>query len=284
MTQSIKGKNKTEKLKYSLSSSRIMEDVNKRLIPYENKSDLTKRVAALLGWEGIGDPGPFLPVILSYPSGHFHRHFMEYYPSTELSDLMKHLPQEHEIIQEILRQAEENLKEVLEKTRNDLKVREPRYLNSFVSVGGSGCYKSLFDLVQQAAYHVIDLGILTDDNPPREAGIVRVATEGVTGYDKSHPEEVRKFLDHVWDKKLTLPFVVAGYLELGNERAIDVYFEIFRVARGEEHFVMNGVQRGFNFKFIGRRLKRKFTDHNFRDHYQDIEDDKLRGQLDAIFT
>ncbi|MEK6901825.1 MAG: hypothetical protein AABX37_05755, partial [Nanoarchaeota archaeon] len=146
-----------------------------------------------------------------------------------------------------------------------------------------GKYERLYDLMQQGVYHVMDLDLLTEDIPHREGRIVWAAIKGIMGYRESHPEEVKKILACAWEKRLILPYVFTGYFDLDDEQAINIYFELFKMAQGEEDFLINGIMRGFDFNFFGRKLKRKFPDFNFKDCYLDIEDDTLRAKCDTLF-
>lgn len=266
--------------------------IKERLIPYSSKEELSQRVGSLFEWDYTGDPfpknysnNPELPqgVLVSYWKESWH---FTYFPREEFYDLIavnKHLPENHEIIQEILKHAKRNLEEILTKSSNELKIRTPKYLNSF-RVGDLGGYERIYPDIKNAADYVFKLEIKTDEDPPKEADILWSAVKGMLGYDESHSQEVESFLDNLWDKKLVLPFIITGYADLNNDKAIRIYFELFRLTKGKDDFLLNGIQRGVGFKFLGKRLKRIFPNYNFSKNIKLFEDSKLKNKLYEIFA
>jgi len=267
-----------------------MVDISERLIPYKDEKDLASRVASLFDWEQIGDSlprefstNPKLPqgVILSYPRESFA---FSYNPLEELCDIVRYFPPESDIVKEIIKQGEENLKEILSKSRETLKSHNPRYLNTFTACGDVGALERLFNPMLQAARHIIDLRILTNDIPLRESEILLGAVKGIVSYIPAHPAETKNFFEYLWKKRLVLPFVVRAYTDLEDIKGIDIYFEILRTANGKEDFIMDGIQRSFSFEYLGKCLQRKFPNHDFENNYQDVQDQKLRSQLGKIFV
>lgn len=260
-----------------------------KLIPYNNKEDLRARVSSLFDWDIIGDPSPKmyspnsglpLGVLLSYPRDSW---CFSYFPGNEFVDLMKYLPKDHEIVGEIIHQAKANLEEITQKSREELQLRTPRYLNSF-GVGNYSRCAALFPTILAAAYHVADLRVTNDwcfpnQDFPTEARILWSAAEGVQRYIKSHPQEAERFFDHLYDHTLLFPSVIGGYRRLGNEKAITVYFELFNLTQGEENFVLDNLHRVIKFDYFGKLLQKSFPDYNFAKYIEANIKPELRSKL-----
>lgn len=261
-----------------------------KFIPYASQKELNERVVSLFQWNAIGDPFPkryskYLKfpngVLISYPrdSAGF-----TYFSGNELRDLIKNLPEDNEIIREIISQADQNLYEILNKSDVELKKRNPPYLNSFHPVAGFGSYEKLFELVKEASYHVCNMNLTREDNQKKEAQIIKEAATGmIEGYSKSHSSELEGFLDFLWSKKKAVPFAIRGYYDLKSEKAIQSYFELAEISRGETHFLLNGIERGLDFLFIGRKLQKIFPDYNFNRDISFVKDDSLKRKLEIIF-
>ena len=128
-----------------------MVDISERLIPYKDEKDLASRVASLFDWEQIGDSlprefstNPKLPqgVILSYPRESFA---FSYNPLGELCDLVRYFPPESDIVKEIIKQGEENLKEIL----SDDQIQ--------VVSGWQNCGKALIDFQASDTVRLLDI-------------------------------------------------------------------------------------------------------------------------------
>lgn len=265
------------------------EDITKRLIPYKDAEDLADKVKSLFNPK---DPSRYhLYTLLKYPSI-FDWKSDFYGRNEEIDDLLK-LPEEHPIVLEIKKQKKVALREIVTKSRDELRIKVPRYINAFERhIPGDGDHE-LFELVEKAAYHVIDANVVNDDNPPREASIVFAATCEMLRYADIYPESVDRFIDHAYDKKATLTFVVGGYCDHTDKRietSFARYLEIFEIAQKEfspdinevQYFILNGIYRGFDFKGIGQRLQRKSPEYDCRQAYQHL-DTSLKEKLDQIF-
>ena len=102
-------------------------------------------------------------------------------------------------------------------------------------------------------------------------------------YGKTYREEVLKFLEECYKHKFKTALVINLVGGLKDERAIDMFLEAFTLADGKEDFELSdGIKRGVNFKFVGRRLNRAFPNYNFVEVISKVQNQKLQRQLTDI--
>ncbi len=250
------------------------------ILPYE-KRDLSRKVSDLLDYEQLreGEREGKLLKMLVFPYGKNE----VYDPCEELVKIVENVPTEHEITQEIIKQTNDNLQEVCLKSNKELLEAGNKFRSSFRNVASCGKYENLFDVVQKAANYIVDSNPLTEDNPPQEAFIIVWAASGMLRYSESHSKEVSVFVDKLWNKRSELAAVIRGYEILKNPRAIDIYFEIFDIAKGNEEFILDGIQKSVGFDFIAKCLKKAFPEYDFTKKIQEEPDNKLREKLTAYF-
>ena len=253
--------------------------IKERLISYSSRAELIKSVAANLKWEDIGDNCPGNSFFLEHPKSPHVDHF----PGEDLADVLRYLPNDHELMQEIIVQTKSNLEEILTKSRQELSFRIPKFLNAFTVADLKG-YSCLFEAVKIAAYHVLELCPIKDVNTSNEAFIIRYTARGMGGYIPEYPLEVKSFIDKMWEKRAALPYVVTIGAELRDTQAIERYFELFESVRGTDYFVFDGIKQRVDFWSIGKHnLKQFFPDYDFFERIDKVSGEWLRGKLREIF-
>ena len=253
--------------------------IKERLISYSSRAELIKSVAANLKWEDIGDNCPGNSFFLEHPKSPHVDHF----PGEDLADVLRYLPNDHELMQEIIVQTKSNLEEILTKSRQELSFRIPKFLNAFTVADLKG-YSCLFEAVKIAAYHVLELCPIKDVNTSNEAFIIRYTARGMGGYIPEYPLEVKSCIDKMWEKRVALPYIVTLGARLGDIQAIERYFELFESVRGTGYFVLDGVKQRMDFRFIGKHsLTQFFPDYIFSERINDVSDKLLREKLRETF-
>jgi len=210
-------------------------------------------------------------------------HCPDFFEGT-IADALVRLPRGHEVSEEISAQAKENLLEILTKSYMDLKEAVPRYINSF-RAGEFTSNERIYPEIKKAAYHVLEQYVKNKSQMADDSGINTLfnACSAMGCYGKTYREEVLKFLEECYKHKFKTALVINLVGGLKDERAIDMFLEAFTLADGKEDFELSdGIKRGVNFKFVGRRLNRAFPNYNFVEVISKVQNQKLQRQLTDI--
>lgn len=253
----------------------IIQNIEGNIIPWKSQEELSQRISESFKWARMGDP---IPGKLTYISCGYSGIF----PQQEIKAIITQLPKEHEINQEIIKQANGNLIEIINKSSNELMGHNPKYSNSFY-VGEVAHFDELFEVTKNATYHIVNTPVLTKDALPKEDEIMFAAARGMQGYMKKKPAETLEFFNGLKDKELVLPNTLVSHMEFEDPDIIKTYFNLFNHAKGNDEFVLNGIERNIPFKFMAKRLKRYFPTYDFKKE-MDRSDPRLRGQLKNIFS
>lgn len=173
----------------------------------------------------------------------------------------------------------DHLEALLSKNREEL--RDSRMINLLGEA--TGFRGVLFDELLKAAYHIIDSRILTLHDVPREHRIMDVAASSVTGFYNTNMQQVHKFVDHLNERKAVLPRMFDGYIKLGDDRAVDAFFDIYEKARGNTVFILDGIEREVIFPQTVYRIRKIFPDYDYNDRISKINGDELRNRLKNMF-
>ncbi len=173
----------------------------------------------------------------------------------------------------------DHLEALLSKNREEL--RDSRMINLLGEA--TGFRGVLFDELLKAAYHIIDRGVLTLHDVAREHRIMDVAASSVTGFYNTNMQQVHKFVDHLNERKAVLPRMFDGYIKLGDDRAVDAFFDIYEKARGNTVFILDGIEREVIFPQTGYRIRKIFPDYDYNDRISKINGDELRNRLKNMF-
>jgi hypothetical protein len=245
------------------------------LVPWKSKEELSKRISDAFDHQFTKSFSR-----LTYEPGDARMDDLRI--DDEIYAIMNQLPKEHEINREIIKQAKNNLVEITTKSPDELRGKIPKYLNSFW-IGEVIALESIFTEIQNASYYIINNPVLTTEIPPKEESIMFAATKGMGGYNHLKKQEFLNYLTKIDEKKFTLPFLINDYGDLKNKRAVDLYFNLFNHAEGNNEFILNDIKRNIIFPFIGRRLKRNFPGCDFQKEIDKMKPE-LKSKLEDIFN
>lgn len=215
----------------------------------------------------------------------FHHHGQEYYSLFELEYSLLELPQDHEIVQGIIRYTKSELErvpnmsveELMDKDDDDDDRFYTLSLNKALDLAGLVKIEALYEDLKKAAYHIIQ----QHGQSPNDLPYGKLIADAITSlypYAKSHRDEVLQFFEFCEQQHIKHPYVIRGYVEVGSERAITLFIEAVKQ------------EQKMDFNYVGERIIKKklveihnFSEDVFQQYVNQIEDPTVKSKVKEYF-
>ena len=239
------------------------------LIQYDSNAELKLRVRELLD----GNLEGYIVERGFYKDGWNTHNCLD-----ELIDCLKGLPENHEIVTEILTQSNSILEIVPKMSLFELSAMEERSYWTTIPIlkAFDICDivqpEYLFDNLKKASYHVLNGHV----QYPMKHLACR-AISGIVNYKKLHSQEILEFAQFLDKNKLGTAYMLRLYADFGKERALPAFIEALEQNRTDIHFQ-------YVAKSIKKTLFEKgFSSVVFKKYRDSITDQTIRCKFGEYF-
>ncbi len=217
------------------------------LLAYNSQKELEERITTLFTPEGDAES------ILRYG---FEYRYEDKSGCTGLTDCLRGLPAEHEVVREILKQGNRILAEAAAMPAAELRTRTGPHglfaahtpIYTAFNIADFIRPEEMYGSVQKSSYHILQEHLAHPKALPYDVP-VSSAIRGMMGYTEKHPRELLQFAHFLNEHKVGDAYMLRLYAELGNTNAVTVFIQALAENRPD-----------IDFKVVGRRIKRVLTE------------------------